>query len=80
MTISSFCLFWHCKSIISCCPKLRTYLRAQGFNIDASPPGREEVISLQKVDSLVVFGMYREAKKVSAMLGQRDLPKNSFES
>jgi hypothetical protein len=29
------------------------------------PSRREEVISLQKVDSLVVFGMYREAKKVS---------------
>jgi hypothetical protein len=46
----------------------------------ASPSSREEVISLQKVDSLVVFGMYREAKKVSAMLGQKDLAKNSFES
>ena len=49
------------------------------MKIHAGPSGRE-VISLRKEDSLLVLSTVREAKKVSAMLGQRDSDKNSFES
>jgi hypothetical protein len=43
------------------------------------PSGRE-VISLQKVDSLLVSLNIREAKKVSVTQCWRDLDKNSFVS
>jgi hypothetical protein len=36
--------------------------------------------SLQKVDSLLAFECNGKLKRVSAMLGQKDLAKNSFES
>jgi hypothetical protein len=60
MNISLFCLFWHYKREMSCSPKIRAYLRVQGFNINESPSGRE-VISLKKVDSLVALVDAREA-------------------
>jgi hypothetical protein len=40
------------------------------MKIDAGPSGRE-VISLQKVDSLLVLANLREAKKVSTRQDQR---------